>query len=44
MEALAEHIAVGVRAVVVSHLGGETKRAEIQAARHAAHVLEQRGT
>jgi hypothetical protein len=43
MEALAEHKAVGVRAVVVSHLGREATRAEIEAARRAAHLLERRG-
>ena len=43
MEALAEHTAVGVRAVVVSHLGREATRAEIEAARRAAHRLELRG-
>jgi hypothetical protein len=32
MEALAEHKAVGVRAVVVSHLAWWAKRAEIEAA------------
>jgi hypothetical protein len=41
--ALAEHKAVGVRAVVVSHLGREATRAEIQSARRAAHLLERRG-
>jgi hypothetical protein len=43
MEALAEHKAVGVRAVVVSHLGREATRAELNATRQAAHLLEQRG-
>ena len=43
MEALAEHKAGGVRAVVVSHLGREATRSEIQAARRAARLLEERG-
>ena len=43
MAALAEHKAVGVRAAVVSHLGREATRAEIEAARRAAHLLERRG-
>ena len=43
IEALADHKAVGVRAVVVSHLSRQPTRAEIQAARRAVHFLEQRG-
>jgi hypothetical protein len=43
LEALAEHKAVGVRAVVVSHLGREATRSELEAARRAARLLEQRG-
>ena len=43
MAALAEHKAVGVRAAVVSHLGREATRAEIEAARRAARRLERRG-
>ena len=42
MEALAEHKAVGVRAVVVRQ-SGEATRTEIDAARRAAHLLERRG-
>jgi uncharacterized membrane protein len=43
VEALADHKAVGVRAVVVAHLGRELTRSELEAARRAAHLLEQRG-
>jgi hypothetical protein len=43
VEALAEHKVVGVRAVVVAHLGREPTRSEIQAARRAARLLEERG-
>jgi hypothetical protein len=43
MEALADHKAVGVRAVVVAHLGREPTRSELEAARRAARMLEQRG-
>jgi hypothetical protein len=43
MEALADHNAVGVRAVVVTHLGREPTRSELEAARRAARLLEQRG-
>jgi hypothetical protein len=43
MEALADHKAVGVRAVVVTHLGREATRSELEAARRAARLLEQRG-
>jgi hypothetical protein len=39
----AKHKAVGVRAVVVSHLGREATRAELEAARRAAHLLGRRG-
>jgi hypothetical protein len=41
MEALADHKAVGVRAVVVTHLSREPTRSELEAARRAAHLLEQ---
>jgi hypothetical protein len=43
VNALVDHDAVGLRAVVEDHLGRDATRAEITAARRAAHSLEQGG-
>jgi hypothetical protein len=43
VEALDEHLAVGVRATVVDHLGRAPTRAELNAARRAAHSFAATG-
>lgn len=43
LDGLAEHDVVGVRSVVEGHLGRQPTRAESEAARRAAHLLERSG-